>query len=79
MLQVPIIYSHSDHVRKGDLPNWLRQELKRPYVLITGQSDWAIPSSCSDNANQVLYICCIYLHISPFFDNPIYNRMHARR
>lgn len=63
MLQVPIIYSHSDHVRKGDLPRWLRQVLKRPYVLITGQSDWAIPSSCSDNANQVLISLCLQIYI----------------
>jgi hypothetical protein len=51
--QVPIIYSHTDAVRKGELSKWLRQAIKRPYVLITGQSDWAIPSSCSEMAYQV--------------------------
>lgn len=49
---MPIIYSHVDHLRKGELGPWLRTVVSQPYILITGQSDWAIPSS-TDNAEQV--------------------------
>ena len=41
--QVPIIYSHTDYVKNGELYDFLVNKLKSPYILITGQSDYSVP------------------------------------
>ena len=51
-LQVPIIYSHVDFVRRGELAPFLRQVVRQPYILVTGQSDYAIPST--EHSKEIL-------------------------
>lgn len=39
-------------LKEGGLDKFLLQTLGRPYILITGQSDWGVPST--DNARRIL-------------------------
>lgn len=41
-----------DHVRQGDLHAFVQQYIHEPYILVTGQNDWGVPSS--PNADALL-------------------------
>lgn len=50
--QVPIIFAKTDTVKNGKLGDFVRHQLKGPYILVTGQSDYGIP--VIPNARKVL-------------------------
>jgi hypothetical protein len=41
--QVPIVYAHAG--TQDALAQWVKTTLRRPYILVTGQSDWSVSRS----------------------------------